>query len=221
MDTFNRRLYFRQQTPAARFHRVGFFDDAFKEQGANAANINAQEIWNEAMKFVRENVFGEDDNDNGNADAEEDMYSATRSDFARDSGNKKDLRTIEQPADDVVPQKQSVQEGEEPEYVSTTEHSDGSKTVRTEKRSERDGRIESTYTSQDFDANGKLVSQYKKTSSTKTWSAKVPGGGASFSWSWNKDAHARGKSSLSDADAEDDSRQGGHGDEKRGWFWTR
>ncbi|KAI3320486.1 hypothetical protein HD806DRAFT_234866 [Xylariaceae sp. AK1471] len=226
MSGFNRRLYFR--APAVSEWGNGGLVDEWKEREASR-DKDWIDIWSEAMKVVRDHVtrFGEDDED-ANADAEEDLYSANRSEFAADPVSaRKDMQVAERPNTTNALQKQDVPEMPEPEQVTTTEYADGSKHVMTTRRKERDGKTEVTTTSQHFDANGSLLAESKETTTRRTWSGRVPGAEASFSWAFNKDAKTTtraegngGRTDDEDGDG-DDSHLGGRKDAKSGWFWKR
>jgi hypothetical protein len=245
MSGLNRRLYFR-----TRLENGGLFDEwSGQEREVVDRGRDWAEIWHEAMKVVRDVTKYVDGDDNGDADAdadadaEEDLYTSRFSTGSHSHSTPKDMRVAERPDTDTntsvsantALQKQQhqqyVPEGLEPEQVTTTEYADGSKRVTKTKRKERDGKTEITTTSEHFDADGKLLADTKETTTTRTWSGRLPGAEASFSWTFNKDAKthtkARGEwNNASDANGEDghgedDSQPGRRKDENSGWFWKR
>ncbi|GAP93072.1 hypothetical protein SAMD00023353_10000230 [Rosellinia necatrix] len=108
--------------------------------------------------------------------------------------------------------------------VTTTVYADGSRLVRTTERREKPGsgggKTEATTTERHFDPDGNLVAESRQSSTTRTWSGRVPGAEASFSWSWNNNNR-----SSSSVDSEHNSSSGEAGEEgrdrKNGWFWRR
>ncbi|KAI0166582.1 hypothetical protein GGR57DRAFT_30509 [Xylariaceae sp. FL1272] len=96
---------------------------------------------------------------------------------------------------------------------------DGSKVVQTTTSEERDGYIKATKKSQEFDAQGNLISESTETSSSRTWSAKVPGVGGSFSWTSSRESNRSGDMHGNENGP---STQTDHKDSReRGWFWTK
>ncbi|TRX88145.1 hypothetical protein FHL15_010943 [Xylaria flabelliformis] len=115
--------------------------------------------------------------------------------------------------------------------VTTTVYADGSKSVKTTSRIERNGKTKVTTTAQHFDPAGNLVSESRESSTTRTWSGGIPGAGASLSWSWNNNSNNDTVGTQRRRKSDDNS--GGHDEdrdvddhrqeqeEKKGWFWNR
>ncbi|KAI1145641.1 hypothetical protein F4825DRAFT_443353 [Nemania diffusa] len=195
---------------------------AFEDREVRArANFGARGAWDSAWRFgggAQDRDWEEDENENQresrDADVEDELY--------RPSRPTKDVwRVADSGADDSSG---GLRKPAVPPEVTTTVYADGSRSVTTteRRREENGGKTRVTTTAQHFDAAGNLVSESRESSSTRTWSGKIPGAEASFSWSWNSDSRneASGEDREGrDRDREDDGEE--RKDEKSGWFWKR
>ncbi|KAI1267265.1 hypothetical protein F5Y18DRAFT_379699 [Xylariaceae sp. FL1019] len=93
---------------------------------------------------------------------------------------------------------------------------DGRKMIQTTTSEERDGYVKTTTKSQEFDAQGNVVSESTETSSSRTWSAQMPGVGGSFSWTSSRQSNNSG-----DVDENGIGKKNGKDGRERGWFWTK
>lgn len=210
MDRFPRQMYFRQgrapsEEPLGLRGRDGGWGTWEDRGGLRRGPFEATGIWDAAWR-IGQNL---DKHWDGDADVEDELYRPNTSELtttkqSSGSDSRKDTAGgLRKPA---VPE------------VTTTVYADGSKYVATTERREEDGKLRVTTTAQHFDASGQLLSESRETSSTRTWSGKIPGAGASFSWSWNSD-------SKNESGGESEGRQGDgtrrqdRKDEKSGWFW--
>ncbi|KAI1822536.1 hypothetical protein F4861DRAFT_386964 [Xylaria intraflava] len=102
--------------------------------------------------------------------------------------------------------------------IKTTVYADGSRSVQVTERYSSNGRTETTVTSKHFDASGNLLAERRESSSTRSWSGRIPGGEASFAWTWDKDVKTEGEKDEGvgeKAEKDEKDEKGGKG----GWFW--
>lgn len=211
-DRFPRQMYFRQarapsEEPWGLRGRDGGWG-AWEDRGGLWRG-DATGIWDAAWRIGQKL----DRHWDGDADVEDELYGQNTSELTTtnvNSGSGSGSGSMKDTAGGL--RKPAVPE------VTTTVYADGSKYVATTERREEDGKLRVTTTAQHFDASGKLISESRETSSTRTWSGKIPGAEASFSWSWNRDSRNE-SGGESEGKRGDETRRQDRKDEKSGWFW--
>ncbi|KAI1182848.1 hypothetical protein F5B17DRAFT_418737 [Nemania serpens] len=214
MDRFPRQMYFRQgrtlpEEPRGLTGRDGGWGACEDRGGLRKGPFDGMGIWDAAWRIGQnlDRQWGMD------ADVEDELYRPNTSALSttnRNSGSGSGSGSGKDTAGGLL--KPAVPE------VTTTVYADGSKYVATTERREEDGKLRVTTTAQHFDASGNLISESRETSSTRTWSGKIPGAEASFSWSWNSDCKDE-SCGESDGKHDDGTRRQDRKDGKSGWFW--
>ncbi|KAI1326063.1 hypothetical protein F5Y16DRAFT_400775 [Xylariaceae sp. FL0255] len=201
---FSQPPFYAAQNPVLRFS-FGHDNDAVPAQ----SQLDAQTLWAQAMEHLDSAIIGKDvlkevkRNMAAQEETEEDMYSMFHS------------KGVSEPS-----QTQSQSVSEAPEKVETKVLADGSKRVITTTSNEHDGRVETTRAVQTYDPNGNLIAQSKESTSTRTWSAKMPGLETTFTWTRNRESRNDDQAGEG-ADEQEKSRPTCGSNSGNGWFWTR